>query len=772
MKKTISLLLIFAMCVGIYFPNMPANEKIIEAASETGAKYNYAEVLQKSLYFYECQQAGPLPDWNRVEWRADSTMTDYVLGGWYDAGDNVKFNLPMSYSASMLAWGLYQYPNGVKAVGQYDIYKNNLEFVLDYFVNCDEGDGTFVYQVGNGTVDHTWWGPVELVEYGYKGGDYYNRAENGDYLIGNDSAVGSSMAAALAAGYCALPDSTKRDQYLETAKIFFEIADTTRSDAGYNSSDAQGFYQIGTSTQFWDNLLYAANWLYMATGDQYYLDKCPEYIANLPLMAGTGDVTYGWGMCWDDTSQGALLLYAINTGEQKWIDHVKKHIVKYWIENEGVTEINPGGLKYLTTWGCLRHATAVAFTAKVAIDTVLKGDSDEERIQDFIMDQINYCLGDNQNNRSYVVGFGEDPPTSPHHRTAHGSWKNDLAVPEGGNRHIIYGALVGGPNQDGTYEDDRGNFINNEIATDYNAGFTALLCGLVEEYGGTCLTNFPEPEVRTPEYYCTVSKSTADSDGISLLLNYTNHTAWPARVDDNMSFRYYLDLSEVGGTAPADLNIRVDWDESEMGLGEGEVGSVVSFKQWKGDIWYVEVAYPDGTNGPLPISEGKNSLEFQFNILFAGYDASNDWSYTPPTDEPSDKICIYNGNMLVFGTEPDGSTPEPGTPEPGTPEPGTPEPGTPEPGTPEPGTPEPSTPATSDISGGTTLCGDVNLDGAVRIADLVDLCKHVVGVAGANLTGEALINADCDGNSVVDANDALTLAQYLVKKIGSLPHIK
>ena len=29
---------------------------------------NYAEALQKSLYFYECQQAGPLPEWNRVEW--------------------------------------------------------------------------------------------------------------------------------------------------------------------------------------------------------------------------------------------------------------------------------------------------------------------------------------------------------------------------------------------------------------------------------------------------------------------------------------------------------------------------------------------------------------------------------------------------------------------------------------------------------------------------------------------------------------------------------
>ena len=53
------------------------------AAADT---QNYAEALQKSLYFYECQQAGPLPPWNRVEWRADSTLSDEVTGGWYDAG--------------------------------------------------------------------------------------------------------------------------------------------------------------------------------------------------------------------------------------------------------------------------------------------------------------------------------------------------------------------------------------------------------------------------------------------------------------------------------------------------------------------------------------------------------------------------------------------------------------------------------------------------------------------------------------------------------------
>jgi hypothetical protein len=79
--------------------------------------------------------------------------------------------------------------------------------------------------------------------------------------------------------------------------------------------------------------------------------------------------------------------------------------------------------------------------------------------------------------------------------------------------------------------------------------------------------------------------------------------------------------------------------------------------------------------------------------------------------------------------------------------------------TPEP-TPEP------------TQIGDVNNDNDINISDLVILCKHVVGVVGAELTGTALANSDCDGdgNTKSDADDAVKLAQFLVKKIPLLPN--
>ncbi|WP_025666652.1 glycoside hydrolase family 9 protein [Aquimarina megaterium] len=79
------------------------------------AQFNYGEALQKSLFFYEAQQSGAIPDWNRVNWRGNFALNDGsgvgvdLTGGWYDAGDHVKFGFPMAYSATVLSWGALEY---------------------------------------------------------------------------------------------------------------------------------------------------------------------------------------------------------------------------------------------------------------------------------------------------------------------------------------------------------------------------------------------------------------------------------------------------------------------------------------------------------------------------------------------------------------------------------------------------------------------------------------------------------------------------------------
>ena len=45
------------------------------------------------------------------------------------------------------------------------------------------------------------------------------------------------------------------------------------------------------------------------------------------------------------------------------------------------------------------------------------------------------------------------------------------------NVHTLYGALVGGPGSHDDYKDSRENYINNEVANDYNAGFQTAVAG-------------------------------------------------------------------------------------------------------------------------------------------------------------------------------------------------------------------------------------------------------------------------------------------------------
>ena len=721
---------------------------------------NYAEALQKSLYFYECQQAGPLPEWNRVEWKADSTMTDEVLGGWYDAGDHVKFNLPMAYSASMLAWGLYQYPEGVEKCGEMTNYVNNLEFVLDYLAECDRGDEV-VYQVGNGTIDHTWWGSVELIQYGMQdSGTSYDSARA--ILVSSDgcSAVFGEMAAALAAGSCALKDridQSKIDDYIAHAENIFKLADASKSNDVYNDSNASGFYR---SSHFYDELFYAANWLYIATGEQSYLDKAKSYIPNLDKELGSDELKYTWCQCWDDVMQGAMLLYAINTNDDFYINRVEKH-VNYWTNT--IKKVD-GALGYCDTWGCARYAETAGFIAAVACDTVLADKNNSDYVK-FYETQMNYVLGDNADGQSFVVGYGEKSPKNPHHRTAHGSWKNDLAIPDT-NRHVLYGALVGGPNQDGSYEDDRQNYINNEVATDYNAGFTALLCKMVDKYGGTTDSSFPQPEKHDgPEFYVESLVKGMDDSGATISFKMTNHSAWPARVQDNLSFRYYMDLSELisAGYSPSDLVVRCDRDQSAMyassGYSNAEISSVT---QYDGNIYYVEVSFPDG-RVVLPISEGMQQCEILLALVFpnygSGWDASNDPSNKELLNSEDSIVSMYvpvyiNGE-LYYGTEPDGTTADGNSSS-------------------VPTTTSPTTtatkPATTTTAAEEVIYGDANCDGNVDISDAVMVKCYLINNKKFTLSKQGLLNSDVQGSgNGVNAQDAVTIQKYVIKSITKLP---
>lgn len=764
--------------------------------TSANSSYNYGEALQKSMFFYQVQQSGVLPDWNEVSWRADSMTNDYVPGGWYDAGDHLKFTLTNAYSATMLGWGLLQYPDGVKDCGELTEYRNNLQFALDYLVKCDLGD-KIVYMIGDGSFDHVWWGAAEMYMAKY---ELMKGETERPYFTCNDSCIEAQMAAALCTGYLCFKDSDpdKAQEYLDHATACFERADKNRS-IGDDPAE-RSYYKI---TTFYDDLFFAANWMYMATGEQKYLDLCKtDYIPNLGKESQSDEYKFTWGHCWDDTQQGGTLLYAINTGDATWKEQFRKHL-EYWTTGYGGKQIThtPDGLAWLFQWGSLRHATTTAFLAYVAVDELFADDAAlSTKYTKFANDTMNYCFGDNSKNFSYVVGMGDEYPQAWHHRTSSGAWNDkwsNIGQTEGEDAkphaHILYGALVGGPDQQDGYSDKIGDYQYTEVAIDYNAGYTAALCAMVQKYGGTTDPDFPPTETpKWDEFLVKASINQSAGSYTELKVFAMNHSAWPARTVKNLSYNYYFDISELvdAGYSINDVSVRVGYDQHASDKGAISVSDPI---QYSGNIYYVKLSFADGSV-VMPTGQSEHRSECQFRISIPDniqgvWDPTNDYSYQGLTQGGEDAmvetpyITMYDGDTLIWGVEPDGTKPDPTvtTTKPSVTTTTTTTTTTtatePVTTTEQPDTTTAAPDTTTATNSGTTkqpnpnaLYGDVNLDGSVTLADLVTFQKQQRGALDFNAQQEA--NADCEQTETagsVDALDLRALLDFLIGKSNQLP---
>ena len=609
-----------------------------EGVKGTG-KYNYGEALQKSVLFYELQRSGDLPEKVRCNWRGDSGLDDGkdagldLTGGLYDAGDHVKFNLPMAYTASMLSWSVYEYEDAYKEAGQLEYIRGDIRWITDYLIKCHPEDYVFYYQVGDGNADHSWWGPAEVM--------HMNRPS---YKVTKDnpgSCVVGEAAAALASASVVFAKSDKAysDLCLKHAKSLFKFANETRSDSGYTA--ANGFYT--SNSGFFDELAWAGTWLFIATNEKSYLDTAKECYAK-------GSQDYIWAMCWDDVHYGAALLLTRLTGEKTYQDAIEKSL-DWWTSGTSSGErvkYTPKGLAWLDSWGSLRYATTMGFLASVYAKSGKCDSSRQKAYISFAETQCDYALG--SAGRSFVVGFGENAPQHPHHRTAQGSWCDNMNEP-GSHRHTLYGALVGGPDANDGYDDSVSNYTTNEVADDYNAGFTGLLAYMYSKYHGETLKDFGAVEkINDNEYSvdCAVNASGNDFTEIKALIH--NRTGWPARTASNVEFRYFIDLSEVikaGGKA-SDIEITTNYMQS------GRVDGLKTWDEAK-NIYYLSVVFDDGALYPGGQSQCKAEIQVRMRNANGKWDPSNDPSYQglqTGTAISGEKSAIYEDGVLVYGTEP------------------------------------------------------------------------------------------------------------------------
>jgi hypothetical protein len=632
--------------------------KVVPQA-QAQSSFNYAEALQKAVFFYEAQISGPKPSWSRNTWRGNSAMDDGddvgrdLTGGWFDAGDHVKFGFAMAASATMLAWGAVEYRQAFADEGQLTHLMNNLRVATDYFVKAHTAPNELYGQVGIGNNDHGFWGSAEVMHLRTLRTSFKIDAGCG----GSDLAAETAAALAAASLVFRPTDAAYANTLVSHARQLFAFAEATHPSFYVDCiTDATNFYnsRFGNPN---DEMAWAAAWLHRATGEAAFLTRARQLYGTMCKENQTDTPCFQWAQSWNDKHFGTYILMARATGEalfhtdtQRWLD--------YWTVGAGrQTRTTAGGLMFVHNFGSIRYATNTAFMALVYADLLGPSNALYARYHDFAKRQVDYALGSNPRNSSYLVGFGANPPRNPHHRTAHGTWTNSPTAEPNPSRHTLYGGLVGGPDgqDDFSWSDDRNLFMRTEVATDFNAGLTGALARLAQEFGGNPLANFPPIETPDDEIFIDAQINVQGSNFTEIRAFLTNRSAWPARVLDNGTFRYYFTLEP--GVAASQIQIQGNFSQ----CGSGNLSGPTLFE---GSTHFVTVSCVGTPVYPGGQSEHRREVQFRMSAppnVPGNWNTANDYSFqglSTSATVRTRRIPVFANNVRIWGDEPGPGTPD------------------------------------------------------------------------------------------------------------------
>lgn len=385
--------------------------------------------------------------------------------GWYDAGDYGKYVVNSGISTYTLMATFEQ---------QADLYKNlslnipesndqlpdifnEILWNLAWLEKMQDNDGGVFHKLT--TLD---WPGIEMPQ-----------EDNRDrYVIGKSTAATLNYAAVFAmASRIAnqyqeqLPG--KSEQWLISAKNAWQWANNNPSQYYQQPSDVQ-------SGEYGDNVLtdefsWAAAELFLSTNDNEYYLQYQQYAANI-----TVDVP-NW------RNVGYLALSSLLRSGEMLItteDFIQlKAKQKTLAEKIHTEHIQSSYLTAMTISDFVWGSNSVAMNKAYVL---LEGYNIHQdiRYKNAASGLLDYILGKNPTDYSFVTGFGDLTPIAPHHRISEAD-AVDAPIP---------GMLVGGPNpgqQDSckypnnapakSYLDDWCSFASNEIAINWTAPLVYVL---------------------------------------------------------------------------------------------------------------------------------------------------------------------------------------------------------------------------------------------------------------------------------------------------------
>lgn len=708
-------------------------------ASAQPSAGTYGDALKLSLYFFDANQCGA--DDNVLTWRgkchtydAEASLSSAkglssssvaaikaanggldtvdVSGGYHDAGDHLKFSNTMGYSCTNLAWSYFENPDSYKETGSEDHLLYILKKMCDYFMKVTYLDDSgnviaFCYMVGDDQ-DHNIWTAPEVQTQNRP--TYWADASN--------PSVDASghMAAALAATSLAF-----RDKNADYADACLKYANALEKfTEKYPKATYEGIGSYYSCGNIEDKVAWSDLWCAIANNN----GKLPDsYQAQYTPSNGVynGSIYDYWVYSWDKVWGGySALLYSMDP--QKYSAHGSELVfdMDQLVGNKNQAYYPVGG-----GWGASRYNCAWQMYAL----TYAKYTSGQDKYNEYAQGQMDYLLGNNPANRSYLIGFGDSYPQHIHHRAANPD--KDTA------KYILYGTLVGGPTDaNGSYDDNTNSYSCTEPALDYNGCFALAIAGLYAVYGGST----------TAAQGAIASASEINSD---FVFSYGGETPQPGTTTTEQT----TTTTEETTTTTEESTVTTEKEKAEW--------ADIPYYIIAGDDFSASISYTGSNPDFQWTSSDPNVLEVEGSGLNATLHAKNGGTVTLTatngsitlTKEIGVAICILTTSTTEETTT---TTTESVTTDSDE----------------TTATTSGSETATTTKGGDVTpasLYGDVNLDGRVDIIDAVILNKAAANTV--QLSEQQRSNADCDANNEVDSNDAVVLLKFLVSIIKTLPEV-
>ncbi|KAA9373559.1 glycosyl hydrolase family 5 [Microbispora cellulosiformans] len=483
----------------------------------------YADLKLDALKFYYTQRSGIAiddalrPGYGRPAGHVDVApnqgdknvpcqpgVCDYrldVSGGWYDAGDHGKYVVNGGISVAQLMSEFERTKNAstAKPIGSLNIPESGdaVPDVLDearweqeFLLKMQRSDGMVHHKIH----DENWTGLPLL--------PHLDPQKRELHPVSTAATLNLAATAAQAARIFAPYDAAFAAKNLAAAKKAWTAA---KANPNLLASPSDG---VGGGTyddaNVSDEFYWAAAELYITTGDKEYKD----YVLASPVH--TADIWKTGAMDWGNVAALGRLDLATVPNALPGRSEVRASVVAGADKYLATLKAHPYGLPYDAAsydWG----SNSIVLNNMVVMATAydITGDL---KYRDGVLQGVDYILGRNALNQSYVTGYGEVASKNQHSRWYAHSLDTSLPNPP-------RGTLAGGPNssiQDPVaqaklrgcvaqfcYIDDIGSWATNELTINWNSPMSWISAFIADQGDGT---------VKAPGT-CKVT--------------YTTHGSWP-----------------------------------------------------------------------------------------------------------------------------------------------------------------------------------------------------------------------------------------------------